>query len=90
MELINSFKKVQLFALKEINVNKDLDFGTLFEIPGFDFVSKPRQNGSGGGGGVRIYMQNHLIWKRRSGLERDEIEGIVKIMPKELKVFIFL
>ena len=42
MELINSFKKVQHFALKEINVNKDLDFGTLFEIPGFDFVSKPR------------------------------------------------
>ena len=46
VELIDSFKKVQVFALTETHVNKDLDYGTLFEIPAFDFVSKPRQNGS--------------------------------------------
>ena len=65
-----------------------LDYGTLFEILGFDFVSKPKQNGSDGGGGVGIYLQNHLIWKKPSDLEREEVEGIVvKIMPKEAKSF---
>ena len=63
VELIDSFKKVQVFALTETHVNKDLDYGTLFEIPGFDSMSKAKQNGSGRGGGVRMYMQNHLIWK---------------------------
>ena len=59
-----------------------------FKIPGFDFVSKPRQNGSGGRGRVGIYTQNHLIWKRRSDLERDEIEGIVvEIRPEKAKSF---
>ena len=38
MELIDFFKKVQVFALTETYVNKDLDYGTLFEIPGFDFA----------------------------------------------------
>ena len=42
VELIDSFKKVQTFALADIHVNKDLDYGSLFEIPGFSFVSKPR------------------------------------------------
>ena len=45
---------MQVFTLTEIHVNKDLDYGTLFETPGFDFVSKPRQNSSGGGGAVEI------------------------------------
>ena len=51
-------------------------------------MNKPRQNRSGGGGGVGIYIKNHLIWKRRSDLERDEIEGIVvEIMPDKAKRF---
>ena len=37
MELIDSFIKMQVFALTETHVNKDLDYGTLFEIAGFDF-----------------------------------------------------
>ena len=49
VELIDSFKKVQIFALTETHVNKDFDYDTLFEILGFNFLSKPRQNGSGGG-----------------------------------------
>ena len=33
-------------------------------------------------------IQNHLIWKRQSDLERDEIEGIVvEIMPEKAKSF---
>ena len=37
-------------------------------------------------------IQNHLIWKRQSDLERDEIERIVvKIMPEKANSFyIFL
>ena len=85
--LIDSFKEVQVFALTETHVNKDLGYGTLFEIRGFDFVSKTRQNGSGGGVRVGIYMQHHLIWKKRSNLERDKIEGIVvEIMPEKVKM----
>ena len=41
---------MHIFALTETHVNKDLDYDTLFEILGFNFLSKPRQNGSGGGG----------------------------------------
>ena len=37
---------------------------------------------------VKIYIQNHTIWKIRSHLERDEIEGIaVKRIPKKAKRF---
>ena len=50
VELIDSFEKVQVFTIT--HVNKDLDYGTLFGILGFGFVSKPRQNGSSGGIGV--------------------------------------
>ena len=79
---------MQVFALTETHVNKDLDYGTLFEIPGFDSMSKAKQNGSGRGGGVRMYMQNHLIWKSGSDLERDKIGGIsVKIMSEKAKRF---
>ena len=56
-----------------------------------DFVNKPRENCSGGGGSVGIYIQqNHVIWKREFDLERDKIEGIVvEIMPKKDKSLIF-
>ena len=49
MELIGSLK-VQVFALTETHANKDLDY----KIPGFNFVSKPRQNRSGRGKGRNI------------------------------------
>ena len=53
---------------------------------GFNFVSTPRQNGSGGR--VEIYIQNHLLWKRQSDLERDEIVGTaIKTMPEKVKSF---
>ena len=88
MELIDYFKKVQIFALTKTHVNKDLDYGSLFEIPGFDFASKLRQYHSGGREGIGIYIQNHLIWKRRTDLESDEIEGIAnEIMPEKAKIF---
>ena len=88
MELIDYFKKVQIFALTKTHVNKDLDYGSLFEIPGFDFASKLRQNHSGGREGIGIYIQNHLIWKRRTDRESDEIEGIAnEIMPEKAKIF---
>ena len=56
-----------------------------------DLVNKPRENCSGGGGSVRIYIQqNHVIWKREFDLERDKIEEIVvEIMPKKDKSLIF-
>ena len=73
---------MQVLAQTETHINKDLDYGTL------GFVSKPRQSGSGGGGGVKIYMQKHLIWKRWSDLERDKIEGIVvETMSEKAKSF---
>ena len=88
LELIDYFKKVQIFAVTETHVNKDLNNGSLFEIPGFDFASKLRQNHSGGGGGIGIYIQNHLIWNRLTDLESDEIEGIAaEITPEKAKSF---
>ena len=61
VELIDFFKKVEIFALTDSN------YGTLFEIPGFDFVSKPRQNSSGGEeGGLNIFTRSlnleETIW----------------------------
>ena len=51
VELIDSFQKVQLFALTERHVNEGLDYGTLFEIPGFEIVNEPKHNGCCGGEG---------------------------------------
>ena len=46
----------------------------LFQIPGFKFVHKNRIAREGGG--VAMYLSNDLKWKRRTGLETDEIECI--------------
>ena len=39
---------------------------------GYEFVSRNRTNGSGGG--VGIYIKNQLEWKRRDDLENESIE----------------
>ena len=43
-------------------------------MPGFKFIHKNRENGQGGG--VAIYLSDDLEWKRRTDLERVEIECI--------------
>ena len=51
IDFTNSKHALQLFALTERHVNEGLDYGTLFEIPGFKIVNEPKHNGCCGGEG---------------------------------------
>ena len=46
----------------------------LFQIPGFTFVHKNQITGEGEG--VAMYLSDALKWKQRTDLETDEIECI--------------
>ena len=46
----------------------------LFKMPGFQFIHKDRNNREGGG--VAMYLSDDLKWKRRTDLEKEEIECI--------------
>ena len=48
--------------------------GELYDIEGYNFISKPRQNGKGGG--VGMYIASDLKWIRRNDLEKSELECI--------------
>ena len=86
LDLLENFKTLHFLALTETHINKDVDYGNIFEIPGYDFVSRPRQNGSGGG--VGLYIHSQVNWKRRLDLESAEIEGIIiEVMPHNANSF---
>ena len=62
---------------------------SLFDIPCYDFVSKPRRTGKGGG--VAAYVSDSISWLRRDDLEDDTIECIwLEIILKHTKKFFIL
>ena len=68
----NTYKNIDIFAVSETHIDQDTSNLTLYNITGYDFVSKNRQNGLGGG--VGVYVKSDLIWKRRSDLESKSTE----------------
>ena len=69
MEIFNSFKNVHILTLSETHINKDEGYGNVFDIPGYDFVNRPRQTGFAGG--VAAYIKHAINWKKRWDLESE-------------------
>ena len=89
VEFIKSFQKIQILTLSETHIKNNVEYGSVFDIPGYDFISRPRKSGLGGG--VAAYIQHGINWKRRTDLENDFLEYIcVEIFPKNSKSFIVI
>ena len=83
--LVNS--KIGIFTLTEIFINAHTETSE-FDIPGYTFLYKIRENGIGGG--VGIYIRNNIHFIIREDLYEPEIECIwVEITPTKSKLFIF-
>ena len=89
MEILNSFKNVHILTLSETHINKDVGYGNVFNIPGYEFVNRPRQTGFGGG--VAAYIKHGINWKRRLDLESEFLECLcIEISPKNVKSFVII
>ena len=61
----------------------------MFDIPGYDFVNRPRQTGFGGG--VAAYIKHRINWKRRLDLESEFLECLcIEISTKNAKRFVII
>ena len=49
IEILDSFSNNHTLCMSETHVNKDVDYGNAFHVTGYDFVSRERQTGYGGG-----------------------------------------
>ena len=66
-------KNIDILTLSETH-STPLLTDDLFDIRGYSFISKPRENGNGGG--VAIYISDRLQVNRRIDLEKPNIECI--------------
>ena len=64
--------QTDIFCCSETHIKEYENIKNLYTIEGYEFVSRNRTNGSGGG--VGIYIKNQLEWKRRDDLENESIE----------------
>ena len=64
--------KFDVVTLSETHLSK-FDNKELFEIPGYTFVTRNREEGHGGG--VAIYLKDSIKWERRFDLE-NSVESI--------------
>lgn len=69
-ELLDSNRKIDISTLSETHLSKNLN-NQLFNIEGYTFINRSRENGSGGG--VVMYLKKSIIWKRRQDLEKSNI-----------------
>ena len=61
----------KILTLSETH-SKVSDNASIYDIPGYTFINKPRICGKGGG--VAAYISNSIQWNRREDLEEDSIE----------------
>ena len=67
-ELFQNFKGIDILALSETHITEQ-DPESLFEIPGYTFVSNYRKTGKGSG--VVAYISNSIVWECRQDLENE-------------------
>jgi exonuclease III len=83
-KLLHTFGKgIDILTMSETHVCVE-DAEPLFDIPGYDFVSKARLTGKGGG--VADCVSDNITWIRRNDLEDEAIECIwLEIILKHAK-----
>ena len=73
------------FTLSETHLTDEP--GDIFKIEGYDFISKSRSSGKGGG--VSAYISNRVNYLGRYDLESEEIECMwIEIKPQKSKSFL--
>lgn len=90
--LLNSSNKVDIFGLCETFLKTNIDDKTI-SIDGYTIERKDRDAISSiqtnNGGGILIYLANHIDYVRRHDLETDDIESVwVEIRVKNSKSFL--
>ena len=71
---VSTYKQTDVMALTETHIDKEMSNVSFYEKEGYDFKSKLRDRGSGGG--VGIYVRKGINWKRRSEFENKNTECI--------------
>ena len=64
---------IDILGVTETHTNRDIPNG-FFNIENYQFISRPRTTGIGGG--VGVYVKNSMEWKRRDDLESESTECI--------------
>ena len=72
-EFLAANTTVDVVTLSETHIANDYD--TLYQIPGYTFVKRNRDNGKGGG--VAVYIKEGISFQRRCDLETGNIECII-------------
>lgn len=84
--ILQNFPKINLLTLSETHL-KSNDTNGILEIWGFNFVSRHRENGPGGG--VAAYISENIAWERKENLEHNEIECLwLEIIVEKSKNFL--
>ena len=87
--LIGIYNNMDILTLSETHITSHAgnDNNSLYEIPGYKFISKNRSNGKCGG--VAMYVTDRMSWTRREDLENDNIEAIfIEVHQKNAKSFL--
>ena len=89
--LLEQINSIDIFGLCETFVNDTID-NNLVHISGYKFKRKDRHktdsNPSGKGGGILIYVAEHINYSRRKGIESTDIESVwLEIKIKNSKSF---
>ena len=89
-ELLDRSNPIDILSLSETYITKDGydDDDSLFAVDGYRFIKRNRKNGQGGG--VAVYLKEHIEWQRTPDLEREAIENIwIEIfIPKSKSVLL--
>ena len=86
-EFISSHNEIDIFSLSETHLQNESLVDTVI-VDGYDFLSKSRSKGLGGG--VAIYIKNSIMYTHRKDLENTSLEIIwIEIFVKKSKSIIF-
>ena len=82
--LFRGFKSIDILTLSETHINNNTynDNAKLYEVLGFTFIYRNRENGTHSGGAM--YVSNKIPFDRRKDLEENMLESIwIKIYIKK-------
>ena len=83
-EFVSSHENIDVLTLSETHIASNESNENLYKLSGYNFESRPRNSGKGGG--VGVYVKENVSYIRRKDLENENIENIViEIIIKESK-----
>ena len=75
-EVLTRNSEIDILTLSETHIssNSTGDTEILYNIPGYTFVYRNRENGKRGG--IAMYIKNNFVWERQSDLDAVNIENL--------------